>query len=103
MHRRNFIWTLAGGCGVSTAVLTLRASEKEATEDSSVTWIARGFTCVTCAIGLETILQRQRGITRATASYPSGRVQIGFDSRAVVGLPEIKQLIESAGFEAGES
>jgi len=101
VHRRNFIWTLAGGGGASTALLKLGGSKQGATEDASVTWTVKGFTCVTCAVGLETILQRQRGIARATAAYPGGRVQIGFDSRAI-GLAEIKRLIEDAGFEAGE-
>jgi copper chaperone CopZ len=103
VHRRNFIWTLAGaGGGASTALLSLGGSGEAATEDASVTWTVKGFTCLTCAVGLETILHRQQGITRATAAYPSGRVQIGFDSHTI-GLPAIKRLIEDMGFEAGES
>jgi copper chaperone CopZ len=102
MHRRNFIWTLAGGGGATTALLNVGGSRPGAIEDASVTWTVKGFTCLTCAIGLETILQRQPGIARATAAYPSGHVQIGFDSRSI-GPAEIKHLIEAAGFEAGES
>jgi copper chaperone CopZ len=100
MDRRYFIQTLAsGGAGIS--LLASGAGESLPHADASVTWIVKGFTCVTCAVGLQAILERQRGIARAAAAYPSGKVEIGFDSH-VIGAAEIKRLIEEAGFKVRE-
>jgi hypothetical protein len=40
----------------------------------------KGFTCVTCAVGLEVMLRQQKGVTRANASYRENKVVIGFDA-----------------------
>ena len=96
MHRRSFIRTLAGS-GAGVALLKLGTPEKRPAENASVTWTVKGFTCVTCAVGLQTILGQHKGIARVQAAYPSGRVEIGFESYEVA-PPEIKRLIEDAGF-----
>jgi len=96
MHRRSFIRTLAGS-GAGVALLKLSTPEKRPAENASVAWTVKGFTCVTCAVGLQTILQQHKGIARVEAAYPSGKVEIGFDSNEVT-PPEIKRLIEDAGF-----
>jgi copper chaperone CopZ len=101
MRRRNFIQTLAGG-SAGVALLKLGNAEKTThTANARVAWTVRGFTCITCAVGLETILQRHEGISTVKAEYPSGRVEIAFDSRAVT-APQIQRLIEEAGFKVGE-
>jgi hypothetical protein len=51
----------------------------EAREIRKVTYRVKGFTCVTCAVCLETMLQQQKGIVRAKASYPDARAIIEFD------------------------
>ena len=96
MRRRSFIQTLAGS-GAGVALLKLGSPDKRLTENASVAWTVKGFTCVTCAVGLQTILEKHEGIARVKAEYPSGKVEIGFDSNAIE-TREIKRLIEGAGF-----
>ena len=96
MRRRSFIQTLAGS-GAGVALLKLGTPETKVAENASVSWNVKGFSCVTCAVGLQTILEMQKGIARVKASYPSGKVDIGFDSN-VIAPAEIKRLIEDAGF-----
>jgi copper chaperone CopZ len=97
MHRRSFMQTLAGG-GAGVALLKLGTREKGITENARVSWTVKGFTCVTCAVGLQTILEKHEGIARVKAEYPSGKVEIGFDSH-VIEAREIKRLIEKTGFK----
>ncbi|SRR5258707_9908747 len=47
----------------------------------SVTWIVKGFTCITCAVVLEIMLRQQKGVTRAKASYSQKSVAVGFDGK----------------------
>jgi Cu+-exporting ATPase len=97
MNRRFFIQALAGS-GAGLTLLESAAATTTYQENASVTWIVKGFTCATCAVGLQAILERRQGIARAVAAYPSGKVEIGFDSH-VVAASEIKRLIEEAGFK----
>jgi hypothetical protein len=55
MDRRNFIRavTVAGGAGVGLT----HAAESSVQENASVEWTVKRFSCVTCAIGLETLLR----------------------------------------------
>jgi copper chaperone CopZ len=96
MRRRSFIQTLAGS-GAGVALLKLGTTEKKVAENASVSWSVRGFSCVTCAVGLQTILEKHKGIARVKATHPSGKVEIGFDSNEIAPA-EIKRLIEEAGF-----
>lgn len=100
MRRRSFIQTLAGS-GAGVALLKLGAPQNKLAENASVAWTVRGFTCVTCAVGLQAILEKHEGIARVKAQYPSGKVDIAFDSH-VIELREIKRLIEEAGFSVTE-
>jgi copper chaperone CopZ len=100
MHRRSFIRTLAG-TGAGVALLKVGTLEARARENASVKWTVKGFSCVTCAVGLQAILERHAGIARVKAEYPSGKIEIGFDSKTIVPA-KIKQLIEQAGFRVME-
>jgi copper chaperone CopZ len=75
MFRRAFIQriTAASAVGIAGAVST-HAAEKQ-----TVTYHIKGFTCVTCAVGLEVMLREQKGVRRAKASYPDATVVIGYD------------------------
>ena len=67
MDRRHFIGHVsvaAAGGSVLTAAKTLE-------EKRCVTYAIKGFTCVTCAVGLKVMLRLQDGVTRANASYPA--------------------------------
>ena len=96
MRRRSFIQTLAGS-GAGAALLKLGTARKRLAENASVAWTVKGFTCVTCAVGLQTILEKHEGIARVKAEYPSGKVDVGFDSN-VIESRKIKRLIEETGF-----
>jgi copper chaperone CopZ len=104
MDRRNFIWTVAATSGAGLALQESRATrekpavEKAPVEIANVVWTVSGFSCVTCAVGLETLLKAQKGITAATALYPSGRVQIEFDPNAIA-LSRIRSLVDEFGFK----
>jgi copper chaperone CopZ len=93
MHRRDFICrvTAAGTAGASLA------SAAQARENQSVTYKVKGFTCVTCAVGLEVMLRQQKGVTRANASYPERTVAIGFDKN-LTSEKALKGFIVECGF-----
>lgn len=95
MIRRRFLGlaTLAGATGVAAL------SAKGFAEKSSVSYKVEGFTCITCATGLETLLLRENGILAAVASYPEGLATITYDRRSIAPA-DIQRSIESMGFRA---
>lgn len=76
MFRREFIHRAAVG---GAAGLGTRADGREC---STVTFEVTGFTCVTCAIGLQVVLGEQPGVVRAKADYKGKRVSVDYDSEA---------------------
>ena len=70
MIRRQFIQliTLAGAAGIGplNAVAT--------TPSETVSCQVKGFTCITCAVGLDTLLRQQKGVLSSKSTYPEGRV-----------------------------
>lgn len=66
-------------------------------ENKSVTYKVKGFTCVTCAVGLEVMLRALKGVTRAKASYPEANVAIGFDAN-LTSEKALKDFIANCGF-----
>lgn len=109
MIRRQFIKlaALTGATGIASlgALDALKTKEthtaREATETKTVTWRVRGFTCVTCAVGLETMLRQQKGVASAEASYPDANVTIQFDPRTVTET-SLRTFITSIGFGTEE-
>ena len=95
MIRRRFLglMTLTGLSGVAAL------SAKSFAEKSTVAYRVQGFTCVTCATGLETLLQRERGILCVKASYPAGLATITYDAKSIT-QADILNAIESMGFKA---
>ena len=93
MIRRNFIQqiTIGSASGLAAAGLS------QAKEGKVVTYKIDGFTCVTCAVGLEVMLRQQKGIARAKASYPDRQVIIAFDPD-VISEESIKKFISDIGF-----
>lgn len=84
MIRRQFIKlaTLTGATGLASlgAVDALREhpTPTGATGGQTVIWHVSGFTCVTCAVGLETLLRREKGVIAVNATYPQGIVTIQY-------------------------
>lgn len=95
MIRRKFIglMTLAGA-GSMVALETIEAAEKK-----TVTYRISGFTCITCAVGLETLLQKEKGVVWANASYPNNTATITYHPK-LTSESSLVEFIESAGFKA---
>ncbi len=80
----------------------MRALDALETKDTkTVTWRVRGFTCVTCAVGLEVMLRRQKGVKSAEASYPDATVTIQFHPE-LVSEASLRSFITDIGFTADE-
>jgi copper chaperone CopZ len=47
---------------------------------TTVTWFVKGFSCITCATGLDTMLGQQKGILSSKSTYPEGKVTVRFDT-----------------------
>jgi copper chaperone CopZ len=92
MFRRDFLQrvTVAGASGL----VTIKGEAKAIT---TVKFRVKGFSCVTCAVGLEVMLRERPGITRAKATYPSGIVVIGFNPKLIT-EDSIKEFIRGKGF-----
>lgn len=87
---------------MTAASAGLGAAGAIAGETREVRFAVRGFTCVTCAVGLEAMLKQQPGVLRVQASYPEGRVVIGFDGRRT-NVSALRDFIQqTAGFTVNE-
>jgi copper chaperone CopZ len=97
MDRRGFLSRLtaasaAVGLEVGCGAGALRATRR-------VIFQVRGFTCITCAVGLEVMLRGVRGVTEASANYAESSVRIAFDEQ-LISEDALKQFIGSCGFLA---
>jgi copper chaperone CopZ len=94
MIRRKFLgmMTLAGAGVAALEGMNLA-------EQKNVTFRITGFTCITCAVGLETLLEKERGVIRAKASYPDSTATISYHPR-LTSEESLVKFIESAGFKA---
>ena len=98
MFRRNFMQriTLASaGIGAISAATIL------ARENKTVTYHVKGFSCPTCAVGLDTMLRRQNGVIQSQSSYPDALTVIKFDPHLVT-EKSLKAFIAELGFTAEE-
>ncbi|WP_158944759.1 heavy-metal-associated domain-containing protein [Granulicella sp. S190] len=95
MIRRKFLglMTLASATGLAT-LKTAAALEKK-----TAAYKVAGFTCITCAVGLETLLQREHGIAAAKATYPEAILTVTYDPRTI-SEAAIVEVVESLGFHA---
>jgi len=95
MIRRRFLglMTLTGLSGVAAL------SAKSLVAKTKVTYRVQGFTCITCATGLETLLQREKGVLGVKASYPEGLATVTYDAHSI-SQTDIQNAIESMGFKA---
>lgn len=95
MLRRRFIqlMTVAGAGSLGT-LGTLHASDVK-----TVTYHVKGFTCITCAVGLETLLRQEKGVAWAKASYPDASVIIRYQP-AHITEDQLVRLISDMGFTA---
>src|ERR1700733_9574927 len=75
MFRRRFLQMLT----VATAGGLAPVERMAASASRIVTFRVKGFSCITCATGLDTMLSQQKGITSSKSTYPQGKVTVGFD------------------------
>lgn len=95
MLRRRFIllMTVAGASSLAT-IPALEASDTQ-----TITYKVKGFTCVTCAVGLETLLRKAKGVVWVKASYPDASAIIKYQPAAVT-EDQLKRFIAEMGFSA---
>lgn len=90
MFRRQFIQMIAGAGAVAT--LGAVAAEKK-----TVTYRVQGFSCITCAVGLDAMLEREKGVLRAESSYKDATTTIVFRPELVTEA-SLKAAIAEMGF-----
>jgi copper chaperone CopZ len=75
MFRRRFLQlvTMASVGGIAP----LEAVSAAATR--TVIYQVKGFTCITCATGLDTLLSQQKGVVSSKSTYPEGQATVAFD------------------------
>jgi len=93
MMRRKFIQGIT--TTLSGAIPAVAASTK------TVTWHIEGFSCVTCAIGLDTMLRDQKGVVRSKSNYERRTATIEFHPELVT-EKKVRGFIEELGFKAHE-
>jgi copper chaperone CopZ len=95
MIRRRFLGlaTLAGVAGLATM------EGMDIAEQKTVTFRIAGFTCITCAVGLETLLQKEKGVVRVKASYPANSATITYHP-GLISESSLAEFIETTGFKA---
>ena len=93
MFRRSFLQfvTMAGVSGLAP-LAAVAASAGE-----TVSWRVKGFSCITCATGLDTLLSREKGIISSRSTYPEGRVTVRFHQDQTT-RPAIMAFIAELGF-----
>jgi copper chaperone CopZ len=93
MFRRRFLQLAALSSTGAFAPLATLAS----TTSRTIIYRVKGFTCPTCAVGLDTLLQRQKGIVSSHSTYPDGKVTVSFHPD-VVNDDAIRAFIAEMGF-----
>lgn len=61
------------------------------------TYQLEGMTCPTCAIKIEKLLKKTKGVEESEVLYNSGRVKVSFDE-ATVTSEDITAAIEQLGY-----
>ena len=94
MFRRQFMQFVAlSSVGALHPAETIAAAASRTTVSLEV----KGFTCPTCAVGLDTILSKERGILSSHSTYPEGKVMVAFDPKQS-SEQAIRKLIAEMGF-----
>jgi copper chaperone CopZ len=93
MIRRKFLQLVAlSGAG---AIAPLEAMASAAAR--TLVFQVKGFTCITCAVGLDTMLGRTKGVVSSNSTYPEGKVTVRFDPDSAT-ENSVRSVITDAGF-----
>ena len=87
-------WASASGMVVGEAAV--------AGTRQTVSYQVKGFTCIACATGLETILRQQKGVIKVQASYSKANAWIEFDP-GLVTEQSLKEQISDMGFRVEDA
>ncbi len=93
MLRRRFLQFVPLATALGLAPLKAAAKGKS----EIVTYRVKGFSCITCATGLDTMLSRQEGVASSKSTYPDGIVKVDFDPDQI-SKNQIAAFIEELGF-----
>jgi copper chaperone len=93
MFRRRFLQLVPLATAVGLAPLKAVAKGK----GEVVTYRVKGFSCVTCATGLDTLLSQKKGIASSKSTYPEGIVKVAFDPEEI-SKNQIAAFIAELGF-----
>ena len=63
----------------------------------TVVFQVKGFSCITCAVGLDTMYSRTKGILSSHSTYPEGKVTVRFDPGSIDDAA-VRAVITDAGF-----
>jgi copper chaperone len=99
MLRRKFFQVMT--IATTGALTPLEAIPATVTPKKIVTYHVRGFSCITCATGLDTMLAKEKGIASSSSTYPEGVSTIGFDPDQI-SEAQIKDFISSLGFTVAD-
>jgi len=98
MFRRQFMQVIA-----LTSVGALNPIESMALgAHTTLILQVKGFTCITCAVGLDTLLGKEKGIVSSRSTYPEGKVTVVFDPKEC-SEETIRKFIAEMGFSFGSS
>lgn len=92
MIRRNFIQRLTLGGAVGLANAAAGANRR-------VTFKIKGFSCIACAVGLDSLLSQHTGVVHCKSSYPDATATIEFNPDLVT-EESLKAAIAEMGFTA---
>jgi copper chaperone CopZ len=98
MFRRRFLQFIPLATALGLAPLKAMAKKTVAKgKTEAVTYRVKGFSCITCATGLDTMLGEQKGIASSKSTYPEGIVKVAFDPNDI-SKKQIADFIAELGF-----
>jgi copper chaperone len=91
MFRRRFLQVVT----MASVLAPLEGISARASQ--TLVYFVKGFSCITCATGLDTMLGQQKGIFSSKSTYPEGKVTVVFDPGQTSGQA-IAKFIAELGF-----
>jgi copper chaperone CopZ len=97
MIRRRFLQMAALSGASALAPLEAIATTAANAAAKTAVFQVKGFSCPTCAVGLDTMFSRIKGIVSSHSTYPEGKVSVRFDPGAI-SEDRVRAVITDAGF-----
>lgn len=101
MIRRKFLQfvalTSAGALAPLKAIAGTPSAVDANAKGTTAVFQVKGFSCITCAVGLDTMFSRTKGILSSHSTYPEGKVIVRFDPGSISDAA-VRAVITDAGF-----